>query len=468
MNCDINALINEARCFSCISPGLQMSIKTALACRLSNLAQIVGGCGAVTDCIWITGAGTMGVNGVYSKVSDDLYRQASGFYISFERGPQNNIIGGTIFDSVDQNYYVSDGLAPCTWQLGHDGAAPAPRGQYIPCPGLPDLAPILADPTKIFFVEAAPLGNDGAAVKGDPAHPWEHPEVAAALAVAGETVLMGTGVITSNAAIVMPAGTRLVGRGYNQTILRCTATFPGTAMYPCIMPQDNCIIEGFSLANAVPTSLQAPIGARWDSGLPSVPAPAWFQPFNNVLVRDCILNCSIDNLYLVGYTPLGNPLTTFSITYERCICVTGWDMFTFSNDSPAPSDKVDYTLNLIDTTCILDESTDQLLGAHPAVYPMLYATPIDVRFLFDAGDDVMHVNITRGFILSDVFRITSANNNKSNMAGGFPDPSTPFHLTGPWIILDRPYNPATAYEQLSVPTCSGDYYQGPARTHIVL
>ena len=140
-SCDPNALIADARCFKCITRGMQREVQLYLLCQWANASATPPTppppdypCGAPSNTIQISGAGTAGVNQVYKKtVATGVWTSLdSVFTITFHSAGYGY---WELDGPVDGSYYVcqlENNVFPCSWETGDNGDDPSPTGQYIP------------------------------------------------------------------------------------------------------------------------------------------------------------------------------------------------------------------------------------------------------------------------------------------------------------------------------------------------
>lgn len=119
MNCDPRALIESARCYSCIPHGQQATVQIYLLCQWAQNSGTVE-CGAPSNYILLTGGSAAGF---YIKLSPIKWERTGVFPPTIEfNGTGWDII---LFGNV---LYTSD-VFPCTW-IQVTGGLPVPTGVY--------------------------------------------------------------------------------------------------------------------------------------------------------------------------------------------------------------------------------------------------------------------------------------------------------------------------------------------------
>jgi len=130
MTQDPSALLQAAACMRCLGPGAQREVQIYLLTQWANMETgSAVGCGAVSNTISITGAGTAAVNQTYTKTDARTFTSADGnWFLEFDG------VSWLIENIAAVVYYEATGSAfPCVWTLGtgDSGQAPAPTGQYL-------------------------------------------------------------------------------------------------------------------------------------------------------------------------------------------------------------------------------------------------------------------------------------------------------------------------------------------------
>jgi hypothetical protein len=129
MDCSAAALARAA-CRWCLPDDRQRAAQLFLLCRWASGTSPYP-CGAPSNTIQISGAGTVGVNQTYTLTGPNFYTSADAQWFLYYDG----VVGSDwlIEDFFAVVYYQTEpSLFPCSWTTVEDsGTAPAPTGKYI-------------------------------------------------------------------------------------------------------------------------------------------------------------------------------------------------------------------------------------------------------------------------------------------------------------------------------------------------